>query len=126
MSVYNYIKIGGKNIYRPAEMNIEKTADIQAEYTTCTGKICGDVIGWKYSDDMNLQWDVLTDDMVRTISSLVGQETTMEFTDATGAKQVETILVSGMKGNPTRVTRADGTAVFTGIECEIRMIGASK
>lgn len=126
MAVYRMIKIAGLDIFRPKDMAIEKTAIIQAEYTTCTGKVCGDIVGTKYSDDMELSWDYLTDDMVRKLSEMVGKETTMEFTDATGARQTAEILISGFKGTPTRVTRSDGTAVFTNMTCSVRMIGAAK
>lgn len=126
MEVYSMIKIAGVDIFRPKDMVIEKTAIIQAEYTTCTGKVCGDIVGTKYSDDMELTWDCLTDDMVRKLSGMVGKETTMEFTDATGARQTAEILISGFKGTPTRVTRTDGTAVFTDLACSVRMIGAAK
>lgn len=126
MAVYSMIKIAGLDIFRPKDMAIEKTAMIQAEYTTCTGKVCGDIVGTKYSDDMELSWDYLTDDMVRKLSGMVGKETTMEFTDATGTRQTAEILISGFKGTPTRVTRSDGTAVFTNMTCSVRMIGAAK
>ena len=126
MAVYRMIKIAGLDIFRPKDMAIEKTAIIQAEYTTCTGKVCGDIVGTKYSDDMELSWDYLTDDMVRKLSGMVGKETTMEFTDATGARQTAEILISGFKGTPTRVTRSDGTAVFTDMTCSVRMIGAAQ
>ena len=126
MEVYSMIKIAGVDIFRPKDMVVEKTAIIQAEYTTCTGKVCGDIVGTKYSDDMELTWDCLTDDMVRKLSGMVGKETTMEFTDATGARQPAEILMSGFKGTPTRVTRPDGTAVFTDLACSVRMIGAAK
>lgn len=126
MKVYSMIKIAGLDIFRPKDMAIEKTAMIQAEYTTCTGKVCGDIVGTKYSDDMELSWDYLTDDMVRKLSGMVGKETIMEFTDATGTRQTAEILISGFKGTPTRVTRSDGTAVFTDLACSVRMIGAAK
>lgn len=126
MAVYSMIKIAGLDIFRPKDMAIEKTAMIQAEYTTCTGKVCGDIVGTKYSDDMELSWDYLTDDMVRKLSGMVGKETTMEFTDATGTRQTAEILISGFKGTPTRVTRSDGTAVFTNMTCSVRMIGAAQ
>lgn len=126
MEVYSMIKIAGLDIFRPKDMAIEKTAIIQAEYTTCTGKVCGDIVGTKYSDDMELSWDYLTDDMVRKLSGMVGKETTMEFTDATGARQTAEILISGFKGTPTRVTRSDGTAVFADMACTVRMIGAAQ
>lgn len=126
MAVYSMIKIAGLDIFRPKDMAVEKTAIIQAEYTTCTGKVCGDIVGTKYSDDMELTWDYLTDDMVRKLSGMVGKETTMEFTDATGTRQTAEILISGFKGTPTRVTRSDGTAVFTNMTCSVRMIGAAK
>ena len=120
------IKIAGLDIFRPKDMVVEKTAIIQAEYTTCTGKVCGDIVGTKYSDDMELTWDCLTDEMVRKLSGMVGKETTMEFTDATGTRQTAEILISGFKGTPTRVTRPDGTAVFTDMACSVRMIGAAQ
>ena len=126
MKVYSMIKIAGVDIFRPKDMVVEKTAIIQAEYTTCTGKVCGDIVGTKYSDDMELTWDCLTDEMVRKLSGMVGKETTMEFTDATRARQAAEILISGFKGTPTRVTRPDGTAVFTDLACRVRMIGAAK
>lgn len=126
MEVYSMIKIAGVDIFRPKDMVVEKTAIIQAEYTTCTGKVCGDIVGTKYSDDMELTWDCLTDEMVRKLSGMVGKETTMEFTDATGTRQTAEILISGLKGTPTRVTRSDGTAVFTDLACSVRMIGAAK
>ena len=49
MEVYNKIKIAGLDIFRPKDMVVEKTAIIQAEYTTCTGKVCGDIVGMIWS-----------------------------------------------------------------------------
>lgn len=126
MEVYSMIKIAGLDVFRPKDMAVEKTAIIQAEYTTSTGKVCGDIVGTKYSDDMELSWDYLTDEMVRKLSGMVGKETTMEFTDATGTRQTAEILISSFKGTPTRVTRPDGTAVFTNLACSVRMIGAAQ
>lgn len=126
MDIFNYIKIGGVDFYRPADLSIKRTAQIQAEYTSCTGKVYGDIIGAKYDDDMNLQWDYLTDAMVQKLSSLIGQTTEIEFTDSTGATITETILVESLGGNPSRKTRADGTAVFTGLEASVKFIGAAE
>ena len=124
--MFNFIKIGGAEIYRPKDLTLKKEADIQAQYTTCTGMICGDIVGVRYADDLNLEWDVLTDAMLIHVSNLVGKETTIEFLNENGEKISEKILVKSVGGKPTRSINPAGNPVWTGITAEIQFIGRSK
>ena len=87
-----YIKINGVELPKPPEF-MPKREDVYAgEYTTCTGKLIADRIGWKYSD-LTLTWDALTQAQVQVLIEMDGAAT-IEFDDADGINHTEAIIRS--------------------------------
>lgn len=50
----------------PNDFQMKKEKIIAAEYTTLTGQVLGDVVGWRYAD-FTLKWDTLTDAMLQFV-----------------------------------------------------------
>ena len=48
LTALDYITIDGSRIYKPREFAPQIEDLYAGEYTTCTGKIVGDRIGWKW------------------------------------------------------------------------------
>lgn len=117
----NYIAIDGEEIFRPPAF-APQIEDIYAgEYTTCTGKIVGDRIGWKYSD-MTLSWDGLPQSMVDILVGMSG-EVTLEFEGPDGTITSEPIIRTSVVQLKNRNT-IRGEAFWLDVSCEIRFIGA--
>jgi hypothetical protein len=47
---YETITIGSSSIFKPNEMELEREDVYAGEYTTCTGRVIADLIGWRYAD----------------------------------------------------------------------------
>jgi len=90
LTAQDYITINGNQILRPPTF-APQIEDIYAgEYTTCTGKTVGDVVGWKYSD-ATLTWDALPQSSVDVLVAMSG-ENTLSFVNPSGMITTETII----------------------------------
>lgn len=117
IGIFNTIKINNVEIFRPNDFEISREDVYAAEYTTCTGKTIADRIGWKYAD-MELSWDMLTDQMLATLSSMtVG---TLKFTDSDG-EHTESIMRLGFNNTPTRFTK-NGAAIWKNVSVNVRFL----
>lgn len=85
-----YITINNRNIYRPPNFAPQIEDVYAGEYTTCTGKLVGDRIGWKYSD-ATLTWDALPQRMVNALINMSGP-VTLEFVAPDGTITSETVI----------------------------------
>ena len=90
LSDVKMIAIDGDEIYRPPAFAPQMEDIYAGEYTTCTGKIVGDKIGWRYAD-MTLQWDALPQSMVNYLTGMDG-ECTLEFEDLSGTVTSEQVI----------------------------------
>lgn len=115
----NYIKINGNNILRPNAFTLQREDVAAAEYTTCTGKIVADRIGWKYSD-MTMQWDTLPNAQMLILIAMSG-ESTIIFDDADGS-HTEQIERSKNSNTATRFINNDGTVVWKSVSLDVRFI----
>lgn len=116
-----FIAFNGDEVYRPPGF-APKMEDIYAgEYTTCTGRIVGDRIGWKYSD-MTLSWDGLPQSMVDILIGLSG-EVEFEFEAPDGTITTETIIRSSVVQLRHRNT-IRGEVFWRNVSMDIRFIGA--
>lgn len=119
IGVFNTITINNRKFFRPSNFTPAKEDVFRGEYTTCTGELIADRIGWKYSD-MTLAWDILTSDMLAALTALTGTAT-LKFNDSDG-EHTETIIRKGFKNTATRTTGPGGTALWTNIEVEITFL----
>lgn len=90
LSDVKMIAIDGDELYRPPAFAPQMEDIYAGEYTTCTGKIVGDKVGWRYSD-MTLQWDALPQSMVNYLTGMDG-ECTLEFEDLSGTVTSEQVI----------------------------------
>lgn len=119
IGIYNTIQINGVDVYRPTEFNIEREDVYSGEYTTCTGAIRADRIGWKYADTV-LAWDTLPDSMLSALLS-IGGAVSMTFTDKDGS-HTEQVIRTQYINAPTRHTMPDGSVIWRNIELGLRFI----
>ena len=90
LTAQDYITINGNQILRPPTF-APQVEDIYAgEYTTCTGKTVGDVVGWKYSD-VTLTWDALPQSSVDVLIAMSG-ENSLTFVSPSGTTTTETVI----------------------------------
>ncbi len=90
LTAQDYITINGNQILRPPAW-APQIEDIYAgEYTTCTGKTVGDVVGWKYSD-ATLTWDALPQSSVDVLVAMSG-ENSLTFVSPSGTTTTETVI----------------------------------
>lgn len=116
-----FIAFNGDEVPRPPSF-APKMEDIYAgEYTTCTGKIVGDRVGWKYSD-MTLAWDGLPQSMVDILIGLSG-EVEFEFEAPDGTITSEPIIRSSVVQLRNRNT-IRGEVFWKDVSMDIRFIGA--
>lgn len=118
IGVFNTIMIGNTEVFRPNDMDIKREDVYRGEYTTCTGKIIADRIGWRYSD-MRLKWDTLTTNMLDALLSSWQFEITFEDADGIHTEQV---IRDGYTNTPTRFTGYNGEPVWKDIEMGVRFI----
>lgn len=116
---YETITIGSSSIFKPNEMELEREDVYAGEYTTCTGKIIADVIGWRYADT-DFEWDTLPDSQLAVLTSMSGA-TTLTFTDSDGT-HTEDIIRLGFVDTPTRYTGYDGLPVWKDVKLKVRFI----
>ena len=115
IGVFESITINGVRFYRPNNFSLRREDVLAGEYTTCTGKLIADRIGWKYSD-MTLSWDTLPQAMLDALTGLSGP-VQMVFTDSDGAHTATTT-----RGAPTRFTAYNGAVMWSDVAVEVRFI----
>ena len=121
LTAQDYITINGNQILRPPAF-APQIEDIYAgEYTTCTGKTVGDVVGWKYSD-ATLTWDALPQSSVDVLVAMSG-ENTLTFVNPSGMITTETIIRDSVVQLQNRNT-IRGETWLKNVSVQIRFINA--
>lgn len=121
LTAQDYITINGNQILRPPAW-APQIEDIYAgEYTTCTGKTVGDVVGWKYSD-ATLTWDALPQSMVDVLVAMSG-ENTLTFVSPSGTATTETVIRDSVVQLQNRNT-IRGEVWWKNVSVTIRFINA--
>ena len=121
LTAQDYITINGNQILRPPAF-APQIEDIYAgEYTTCTGKTVGDVVGWKYSD-ATLTWDALPQSSVDVLVAMSG-ENTLTFVNPSGMITTETIIRDSVVQLQNRNT-IRGETWWKNVSVQIRFINA--
>lgn len=106
---------------RPSDLEITKEDIYSGEYTTCTGEIKADHVGWKYSD-ITLAFDELTDDEIQVLGGMTG-ELIFYFDDIDGA-HAEPVIKINNRHTPTRLTLPDGSIIWKNAAISVRFINA--
>lgn len=119
MAVPETITINGVQIQRPPDFSPTREDVLAGEYTTCTGKLIADRIGWKFAD-MTLTWPALPQSSVNALTSMSGA-TTMIFDDLDGTTQTEQVIRSSVVGLRNRNT-IRGTVWWRNVQVEVRFI----
>ena len=121
LTAQDYITINGNQILRPPAF-APQIEDIYAgEYTTCTGKTVGDVVGWKYSD-ATLTWDALPQSSVDVLVAMSG-ENTLTFVNPSGMITTETVIRDSVVQLQNRNT-IRGEVWWKNVSVQIRFINA--
>lgn len=121
LTAQDYITINGNQILRPPAF-APQIEDIYAgEYTTCTGKTVGDVVGWKYSD-ATLTWDALPQSSVDVLVAMSG-ENTLTFVNPSGMITTETVIRDSVVQLQNRNT-IRGEVWWKNVSVAIRFINA--
>ena len=121
LTAQDYITINGNQILRPPTF-APQIEDIYAgEYTTCTGKTVGDVVGWKYSD-ATLTWDALPQSSVDVLVAMSG-ENTLSFVNPSGMITTETVIRDSVVQLQNRNT-IRGEVWWKNVSVQIRFINA--
>ena len=121
LTAQDYITINGNQILRPPAF-APQIEDIYAgEYTTCTGKTVGDVVGWKYSD-ATLTWDALPQSSVDVLVAMSG-ENSLTFVNPSGMITTETIIRDSVVQLQNRNT-IRGEVWWKNVSVAIRFINA--
>lgn len=115
------ISIGGVQLPKPPEFSPQIEDLYAGEYTTCTGKLIADRIGWKYSD-MTLEWNALPQWAVDVLCQMSGAMP-LTFDGLDGLIQTESIIRTSAVGLRHRYT-VDGEVWWTGVQVEVRFINA--
>lgn len=119
LGIYNKIYINGSPYFRPNDFEVKREDVYAGEYTSCTGKLIADKIGWKYSD-LTLKWDILPDEDLVYLTTLTGIFS-IAFRDSDG-QHTEQVIRRGFANTPTRVTGPSGTKIWTDVEMEISFL----
>lgn len=118
----DYIKINNNQIYRPPEFKPEREDIYKGDYTTCTGKIIADRVGWKFAD-MTLEWDALPQRMVDVLVGMSGA-CTLDFDDLDGEFHQEQIVRISAVGLRHRYTTSAGETLWKKVSVSIKFIGS--
>ena len=119
IGVFNTITINGVEVFRPNDMQMKREDVYAGEYTTMTGKVIADKIGWKYSD-RDLKWDTLTTAMLDALVSVSGSFN-ITFADSDGS-HTEAVIRTDFSNVPTRLTSPSGEACWKDVAMGVRFI----
>ena len=119
MALTDYIYFNTTDAIRKPEKFMPKREDVyKGEYTSCTGKLIADRIGWKY-DDMTLEWDALSQSDVEILIGLTGIET-LTFDDVDG-NHTENIIRASAVSLKNRNT-INGVTYWRDVSVDIKFI----
>lgn len=123
MAVWHFFTINGHQIYRSNEFTPSREMILAEEYTSMSGKVIGDLVGWRYAD-MTLQWDTLPQAMLLHLLDAQTQGAVSFVFDDVEGSHTEQVIISVNTSKATRFTNIDGHALWSEVECEVRFINA--
>lgn len=123
IGVFNSITINGVEIYRSNGFTLSREWIYAGEIVTCTGKVCADVVGWRYSN-LQLQWDNLPQDQLQALLALDGTEVNAVFANEENQTVTEAVIPIVSTATVTRLTDPQGDVAWSGVGLELRFINA--
>lgn len=123
IGVFNTITIDGTEIFRGNEFTLTREWIYAAEIETCTGKICADVVGWRYQN-LKLSWDNLPQDQLQALLDLSGSAVSMTFSNEANQSVTEAVIPQVTTAQVTRLTDPQGDVAWQGVGLEVRFINA--
>lgn len=123
IGVFNTVTIDGTEIYRGNNLTLQREWIYAGEIVTCTGKVCADVVGWRYKE-LSLEWDNLPQDQLQAILALDGSEVNVTFSNEQNESVTEAVIPTVSTATVTRLTDPNGDVAWSGIELELRFINA--
>lgn len=119
MSVFNYIEINGTKIIRPNDFTLKREDVYAGEYTTCTGKVIADRIGWRYAES-EMKWGTLPQEQLEVLLAM-SSACTLTFTDADG-EHTETVVPTTRVLVSTRSRDTAGRPLWSGVTLGVKFI----
>lgn len=123
IGIFNTITIDGQEIFRGNDFTLQREWIYAGEIVTCTGKVCADVVGWRYKN-LQLEWGVIPQDQLMAILALNGTEVDMIFSDEANQSVTEAVIPTASAATATRLTDDNGNAMWSGVKLEVRFINA--
>ena len=78
----------------PNDFTMKKEKILAGEYTTLTGQVLGDVVGWRYAD-FTLEWDTLTEnDLQALLGACDDASFSLTFYDPQGSQTISLTALS--------------------------------
>jgi len=91
----SYININGYDIPYPNSFTPQRVPNIVNEMTTMTGKIVGDINGWRYADT-ELTWGTLLgEDLQNLLAAIAAPSFPVTFSDIDGVEHTVTAVLKG-------------------------------
>lgn len=123
IGVFNTVTIDGTEIYRGNNFTLQREWIYAGEIVTCTGKVCADVVGWRYKE-LSLEWDNLPQDQLQAILALDGSEVNVTFSNEENETVTEAVIPTVSTATVTRLTDPNGDVAWSGIKLDLRFINA--
>jgi len=123
IGVFNTITLNGEEIFRGNEFNLSREWIYAGEYTTCTGKMVGDIVGWRYAD-LSLTWDNLPQSQLQKVIGLNGSAVAMTFSNEFNETVTEMVIPTVTTAQITRLTDPQGNVAWSGIGLTLKFINA--
>lgn len=123
IGVFNTITINGSEIFRSNGFTLAREWIYAAEIVTCTGKVCADVVGWRYSD-ITLEWDNLPQNQLQALMDLNGSAVEMTFSNELNESVTEMVIPTVSTARITRKTDFNGNVAWSGVKLTLRFINA--
>ena len=123
IGVFNTITLNGEEIFRGNEFNLSREWIYAGEYTTCTGKRVGDIVGWRYAD-LSLTWDNLPQSQLQKVIGLNGSAVAMTFSNEFNENVTEMVIPTVTTAQVTRLTDPQGNDAWSGIGLTLKFINA--
>ena len=118
MSVFKTISIDGNTIWRGNSMTLKREFIYAGEYETCTGKRCGDLVGWRYAD-VSIAWDSLPQSQLVELLALEGREVDFTFSDESNTSVTEKVIPRVISSTASRHTDPFGDPAWLDISLEL-------
>lgn len=118
MSIFNTISIDDNIIWRGNSMTLKREYIYAGEYETCTGKRCGDLVGWRYAD-ISIEWDNLPQSQLVELLALEGREVEFTFADESNTSVTEKVIPRVISSTASRYTDPQGDAAWLNMSLEL-------